>query len=660
MNRFLVLIIAFFPVVALAVEPQITSVFPLGGTRGTDFQAEVQGQNLEGAFAVWFDCEDVKATVKNVEPVGQPDKESNVAKKEEKDKKKKPPQQKVLLDLKIGHNAAFGPHALRLVTPQGVSGPLAFQVNSEPTINEKPELHGTADKSQQISFPIVVNGRISEKGESDFYSLEVSRGQKFRFEIITGSGLLLTASGTFMHPQLFLYEPTGSWFDPSRLTRLECHDESIFFTFPPQTYTTHYVPRLTRTFEKSGKLVLEVGAFQGEGGSAYTYQLRVVPVETSEGKLPDDWTPRLMAHEGNVDWQDRSFRRKLQSDRVSALWARGVRPAAGDPQAAKKSATGAATGAEKQAEQSGDTKEPKAASSHSTEKPGPIAAIRETEPNDEARTASVVTIPGVIDGNIQRPGDIDNFRFQVKGGESLAFEVETPKVTFPYFSPHLEVLNAAGEELLSNLYRVVAGDGDDWVKFLEPKTTFKFEQEGEYILRIRDLTSRFGQPDFDYRVLIRPTIPHMGRIVPKTFGIVGIENEVDHLNLAPGEAKELPVISEHEEGFTGEIALSVEGLPEGVQVFPAAAISRDVPSQGGQVYEMRGAEHKERFRPHRLLTNLVFIAGNDAPASKMPSFVRLMARPVLQGKLGAMIPVYEIPIMVIPQPDNPVESTTGN
>ena len=656
MNRLLAfLLIAVFPAAVFAREPQISSVFPLGGTRGTTFQAEIQGQNLEGTHAIWFDCQDLKATVKGVEPVPEMVKEGEAV----KDKKEEQKQERVLIEVHVGRDALIGAHVLRLVTPGGVSGPLAFQVNSEPTVTEEPGPHGTADTAQPISFPVVVNGRVSEKGEVDYYTFAASQGQELRFEVITGSGLLLTAFGAFRNPHLFLYEPTGSWFDSSRLTRLECQDESLFFTFPPQTYVAHFAPRMAHHFDKSGNFIVEVSAFHGEGGSAYTYQLRIVPVGTSAGSHEEEWTPRVIAHQEKLDWQDRSFARKLEPDRLPQLWARSVHVTKSDPKAADKSAAMAAAGAEKPADPTGNAEAPKAEKLASPEKSVPLPSLLEHEPNDTAGQALVVSIPSVIEGKIQRPGDVDFFRFHVKSGESLAFEVETPKVTYPYFSPHLEVSNVAGEELLTNLYRVVAGDGDDWVKFLEPKTTFKFEQAGEYVLRIRDLTTRFGQPDFDYRVLIRPTIPHMGRIVPKTFGIVGIENEVDHLNLVPGEAKELPVISEHEEGFAGEIALSVEGLPEGVQVFPAAAISREVPSQGGQVYEMRGAIHKERFRPHRLLTNLMFIASSEAPVSKMPSFVRLTARPILQGKLGAMIPVYEIPVMVVPRPEKPAEGMSA-
>src|SRR5215831_1190348 len=69
-NRYsTILLVLFFHTTTWAQEPQAEAVFPLGGTRGTEFQAEVQGPNLEGAYAVWFDCQDLTATVEKVEPV---------------------------------------------------------------------------------------------------------------------------------------------------------------------------------------------------------------------------------------------------------------------------------------------------------------------------------------------------------------------------------------------------------------------------------------------------------------------------------------------------------------------------------------------------------------------------------------------------------------
>ena len=93
------------------------------------------------------------------------------------------------------------------------------------------------------------------------------------FEVITGSGLFPALAGIFRTPQLALYEPSGSWFDPNRIVRLEAHDESLFVMLPKRLYSSYpiagaeqYLPRLTYSFAKTMKLMVQVGAFEGQGG----------------------------------------------------------------------------------------------------------------------------------------------------------------------------------------------------------------------------------------------------------------------------------------------------------------------------------------------------------------------------------------------------------
>ena len=56
-----------------------------------------------------------------------------------------------------------------------------------------------------------------------------------------------------------------------------------------------------------------------------------------------------------------------------------------------------------------------------------------------------------------------------------------------------------------------------YLKAAQPKATHSFERAGEYILQVRDITSRYGNPNYRYRILVRPQIPHVGEIsvIPK-------------------------------------------------------------------------------------------------------------------------------------------------
>jgi len=257
--------------VAASGVPEVTSVFPLGGHRGSTFAAEIRGQNLDKAYAVWFDCDDLKAEVKGIERV-EPEAKNAIPNKDQQEEKKQQ-QQRLLLEVAIRPGAKVGAHALRVITPGGVSGPLAIQVNSEPVISESLSPHNAPAKAQTVNSPIIVNGRISEPGELDYYEVNVEKGQELLFEVITGSGLFAAVSGIFRVPHLALYEPSGSWFDPNRIARLEPHDESLFMMLPKRLWSSYpipgteqYLPRLTYRFAKTMRLVAEVGAFEGQGG----------------------------------------------------------------------------------------------------------------------------------------------------------------------------------------------------------------------------------------------------------------------------------------------------------------------------------------------------------------------------------------------------------
>jgi hypothetical protein len=172
------------------------------------------------------------------------------------------------------------------------------------------------------------------------------------------------------------------------------------------------------------------------------------------------------------------------------------------------------------------------------------------------------------------------------------------------------------------------------MKSLEPKTIYTFKLGGEYCLQIRDATFRYGDPSFAYRILIRPQVPHIGEINVKA----------DHVNLAPGEAKKLNVETGQEEGFKGDIAISVEGLPAGVTAFPGTEVK---PDKGPPLDE----GYKERFVPKVEIASIILSASSNAALTSAPQLIRVVARPVIDGILGPPLTAKAIPLMVVKQGD---------
>src|SRR5438128_5736426 len=103
---------------AVTGEPALISVFPFGGQQGAEFQATIRGRSLDRVSAVWFDCEQLSATVVSVEN----DKSAPPTASSRKGKKSSStgPLQLLTLTVKVAAGAEPGVHYVRVLTPRGV------------------------------------------------------------------------------------------------------------------------------------------------------------------------------------------------------------------------------------------------------------------------------------------------------------------------------------------------------------------------------------------------------------------------------------------------------------------------------------------------------------------------------------------------------------
>lgn len=591
-------------------EPQLNSVFPMGATQGSRSNIEIRGLNLEEAHALWVDCKSISAEIKTVEPIKSEEQGTSV---------KAPSVFRVAIDVTVASDADIGMHTLRIASPLGISNPLPFIVYREPVVVETDLPAEAATLARRVStLPVVVSGKIGAAGEVDTYSFEAQAGQEVFFEV-------LHAGRT--DPQIALYEPAGSWFDSRALRRLAFNDE-------PNTASKNLSPALSYRFERKGPFLASVGGFLGRGGPDSSYQLRIVSMAQRGVAM----TAPKLAHETGGRWQERSFARELRLDRPKILESRTTEAADEKPSAGNESASSSAQAATSDGQAKPDVQ---------AAKPGAdLGLIADEETGQENTDAREISTAALIDGKIDRPGDVDRFKFRVSDGARLAFEIETPAKPAPLFTPRLGVFDEAGQEILSNVFAFVQGSGEFIEKVLEPKITYKFERGGEYLLELRDLTSRNGGPDCRYRVVVRQQIPHAGRIeMASSFGrtFEGTINEgpaVQQLNLVPGEAKKVIVLTEEEEGFDGQIALYFEGLPPGVEVLPATEVEpeRARPLDIGK---------RERYRPRQQVATILLVAGPDAAVTHLPYMAHLKARPVVNGKAGQPLSVQILPVMVV-------------
>ncbi len=570
--------------------PELKSIFPLGGTRGTHFAATVRGQNLDAAYHVWFACQDLSAEIEAIKEIERDDDEEEPYPPPAADAEKL--QEKLYelrLKVTIAANARLGAHEVRLVTPLGVTGPILLLVSSEPVVLETEGPHAIPAEAQNVKLPAFINARLAESGEVDYYAFDVEAGRELQLEVRSTHFPVPDELGD---PQLVLFKPEGSWFDPHRGVRLEVAD---LWRPPPGDFpqrTSHRLPRVRRVFDEAGRYLAKVDTVGGSSGPDYSYQLRIFWVDRAEKANRERWGPLFSAHTGNkVLWSGHDFSDPLGADRLKVLWARSASP---------------------------------------PPSPGLIKVATENEPNDLATRALKIPVPAILQCAIDVPDDVDWFQFQAKSGDRLAFEIETPYLPPPFFNPRFALFDSEGRELANNIYRELGGDGDDWIKTLVPKILYAFDSPGDFLIQVRDLTSRVGGEEFGYRLVVRPQVPHVGKVVAE---------KIDRIHLASGQSESIEVTVELEEGFAGEVALDIENLPPGVSAVPALRAGDKSRRPSGK---RGGRLHRERHFPRRSSLAIMFIATGDVTEPLLPQPTTIVARPILEGKIGDALPAQSI------------------
>ena len=605
----------------MPTEPEAHWIYPLGGRPGTRLKAEVEGRLLEEVHAVWSPEPGLRGAILEVRPGPERTPEAEAGADGDKGKART---QRVALQLEIGPGVRSGIHSLHLVSRQGGSNPLSFLVSSDPVMEESGDTPRGASEPQAVRPPVILNGRISRNAEVDTYAVEVAAGEDLSFQ-------LFSPAETY-RPILRLYREEGSWLQEDKLAELEFSQKG--------SYRASRAKRWRHRFNRAGRYLIGLGSVYGKAAPDFVYQLRIVPAEQDPGY--EDWP----GSEKPSKWSERQYLRKLTPLRLRQLWARTVKAPVVPP------GSKAGRGTEKQSRgRTGKSGSPDPSSDGTNPDP---TVFEEKEPNGSRDRALAVSLPALISGRIEAPGDVDFFRFQLPAGQPLVFEVETPEVSPPAFSPSLKVLDSAGHPLFDNKHRKIALTRQDpiflvellklhlpdrgscsvgslaFFESLEAKVAADFTVAGQYYLQIGDLTSQNGHPDHAYRVVVRPRIPHVGELAL----------EGDRINLKRGQVRKLKVTTGLEEGYSGQVALSLEGLPPGV--VPLTGMEAEPPSPIGPTTESR-----ESFLGFSEKAVILLRADEQAPLTEIPVLVKVWARPAVENELGARLRVGEIPLMVI-------------
>jgi len=378
------------------------------------------------------------------------------------------------------------------------AGPSAKHIRAEPV------------PAFEIGAGLVINGQIMP-GDVDC----------FRFEARKGQQLVAAASARQLIP--YLADGVPGWFQAT-LTLYDPNGNELAYD---DDYRFHPDPVLYCEIPRDGEYVLEIKDAIYRGREDFVYRIVVgeLPFVTSifplGGRVGDQTTVKLTgwnlpAYELTLDAKEKEPGIIPVSVRKGELVSNSV-PFALDT----------------------------------------LPECLEKEPNNEqvrlgtagAAGAQPLTLPVIVNGRIDQPGDWDVFRFEGRAGDEIVAEVHARRLDSPLDSV-LKLTDTAGLQLAFNDDHQDKGAGltthhaDSLLRTALPA-------DGTYYLHISDAQHKGGEV-YGYRLRISPPRPDFElRVVPST------------INARAGATVPLTVYALRKDGFSGDIALALKDAPSG-------------------------------------------------------------------------------------------------
>jgi hypothetical protein len=412
--------------------------------------------------------------------------------------------------VRIAQDAALGEHTLRVWTASGITELRTFFVGQYPTVTEA-EPNNDASHAQPIPLPATVTGTLRPE-QSDWYSVELKKGTRLTIEV---EGMRL--GRVLLDPWIAVTAPDGREFG--------CFDDSALFLQDP-------VGSIVASEDGTHRVQLRDAAFGGAGNARYrmhfTSAVQPLVLYPPGGPAGGEIEVRLIAGSGEPEMRKVALPKDTESFPL----------------------VGGAPG------------QPAPAPNHLRVSLFPN--VLEAEPNNETANATAADrpIPLAFNGVIERAGDIDCFRFNVKKDEQLDLNVYARRVRSP-LDPDLELRDAQGRRLAGN---DDATGPDSYLRFKAPA-------DGEYVVSVKDQLGRGGS-DFVFRVEITPMQPAVELALPVVTQQPSQERQTIPV---PRGNRYATMVRVKRSDFSGELAMDLSAPPAGLTVQPVPAAGDSVP-----------------------------------------------------------------------------------
>ncbi|MFO0828331.1 MAG: PPC domain-containing protein [Phycisphaerales bacterium] len=225
--------------VALPGSPELRSVLPTGGQRGTTVKLALVGERLAGAQELLFYGAGIGA--------------ANVANVDEKT---------VTAEVTIAGDCGLGEHPLRLRTASGITELTTFWVGALPVVAEV-EPNGDVASAQRIALNTTIDGVVTRE-DADYFAFDAKAGERITAEI---EGMRLGRA---------MFDPAIAILDSKRFELAVCDDSFLL----RQDSTATIVAPSDGTY-----YVLVRDASYG-GGDTSRYRLHVGTFPRPQGAWP--------------------------------------------------------------------------------------------------------------------------------------------------------------------------------------------------------------------------------------------------------------------------------------------------------------------------------------------------------------------------------------
>ncbi|RYD25222.1 MAG: hypothetical protein EOP86_27600, partial [Verrucomicrobiaceae bacterium] len=171
--------------------------------------------------------------------------------------------------------------------------------------------------------------------------------------------------------------------------------------------------------------------------------------------------------------------------------------------------------------------------------PAPVSALPEVT---ESVPPPTLAIPSAVSGRISARGEIDQYLFSAKKGETIDLSLSGPDLGSE-MDAKVRVLNQQGGELAAN---------DDANGSTEPHLLWTAPEDGTFTAAVSDVTQQ-GGPDYYYRLCLTNPVPGVKATV------------TGHaFKLESGGSTDIKISVVLENGFAAPLTLGASQLPAGI------------------------------------------------------------------------------------------------